>query len=151
MKEKLESSGVNAFPKNLLDKFHAKYDRLIREGFDQNPMPPEAETDGKKCGRRKEGKVRALLHRLDDYSASVCLFADDFSVPFDNNQAERDIRMAKVKQNVSGCFRTLVGAQDFIEIMAYIGTAKKQGICVFSAIKDALAGHASLILHPTTE
>lgn len=110
-----------------------------------------AETGEKKRGRKKEGKVRALLHRLDKYSASVCLFADDFSVPFDNYQAERDIRMAKVKQKVSGCFRTPDGANDFSKIMTYIGTAKEQDICVFTAIKDALAGHAELILSPTTE
>lgn len=149
MKENFTSRGENAFPKNQLDDFHAEYDRLIREGFDQNPMPPE--TEEKKRGRKKEGKVRALLHRLEKYSTSVCLFADDFNIPFDNNQAERDIRMVKVKQKVSGCFRTLDGARNFAGIMAYIGTAKKQGICAFSAIRDALGGHAELILSPTTE
>ncbi len=149
MKDNLVDNGENAFSKNQLDDFHAKYDLLIREGFEQNPMP--AETEEPKRGRKKEGVVRALLHRLDKYSAAVCLFADDFNVPFDNNQAERDIRMVKVKQKVSGCFRTLEGSRNFTRIMSYIGTAKKQGICAFSAIKDALCGHAGLFLIATTE
>jgi|SRR5665647_9048 len=149
MKNKLVDNGENAFPKNQLDDFHTKYDLLIREGFDQNPMP--AETEEPKRGRKKEGNVRALLHRLEKYSTAVCLFADDFNVPFDNNQAERDIRMVKVKQKVSGCFRTLEGSRNFAGIMSYIGTAKKQGVCAFTAIKDALYGHAGLFLSPTTE
>lgn len=93
MKDNLIDSGEDVFPKNQLDDFHAKYDLLIREGFDQNPLP--AETEESKRGRKKEGMVRALLHRLEKYSAAVCLFADDFNVPFDNNQAERDIRMVR--------------------------------------------------------
>jgi len=59
--------------------------------------------------------------------------------------------MIKVKQKVSGCFRTLEGARNFAGIMSYIGTAKKQGVCAFSAIKDALCGHAGFIFNPTTE
>jgi transposase len=149
MKDKLIGNGENAFTKNQLDDFHAKYGLLIREGFDQNPMP--AETEKPKRGRKKEGIVRALLHRLEKYSTAVCLFADDFNVPFDNNQAERDIRMVKVKQKVSGCFRTLEGSCNFARIMSYIGTARKQGTCAFSAIKDALYGHAGLFLIATTE
>ncbi len=149
MKNKLIDNGENAFPKNQLDDFHVKYGLLIQEGFEQNPMP--AETEEPKRGRKKEGVVRALLHRLNRYSAAVCLFADDFNVPFDNNQAERDICMVKVKQKVSGCFRTIGGSRNFARIMSYIGTAKKQGICAFSAIKDALCGHAGLFLIATTE
>lgn len=149
MKDKLIGNGENVFPKNQLDDFHTKYDLLIQDGFKQNPMPEE--TGEPKRGRKKEGNVRALLHRLEKYGTAVCLFADDFNVPFDNNQAERDIRMIKVKQKVSGCFRTLEGSRNFARIMSYIGTAKKQGICAFSAIKDALCGHAGLFLSSTTE
>ena len=66
----------------------------------------------------------------------------NFVFPFDNNQAERDLRMIKVKVKVSGCFRTEEGSTDFLKIMSYTGTAKKQGVNPFRAILLALIGQA---------
>ena len=69
-------------------------------------------------------------------------FAENFAVLFDNNQAERDLRMIKVKAKVTGGFRTESGAQEYLSIMSYVGTAKKQGVNPFEAIALALSGGA---------
>ena len=66
-------------------------------------------------------------------------------MPFDNNQAERDLRMVKTKTKVSGCFRRIEGARDFLKIMSYVGTAKKQGINPYEAIRQAILGTPEFI------
>ena len=86
----------------------------------------------------KRGKVLTLIDRLQDFRASVCLFVENFAVTFDNNQAMRDLCMVKVKTKFSGCFRTDSGAENFLKIISYIGTARKQGVNPFSAILLAL-------------
>ena len=98
--------------------------------YRENPVQENA--SGRR-GRPKRGKILSLIDRLRDYKESVCLFVKNFAVPFDNNQAERDLRMIKVKAKVSGCFRTEEGATDFLKIMSYTGTAKKQGVNPFHA------------------
>lgn len=108
----------------------------------ENPLPEATE---KKRGRRKKGKVLALVEHLANYKVSVCLFIHNFMVPFDNNLAERDFRMIKVKTKVSGCFRTEEGARDYLKIMSYVGTAHKQGYNAYEAIKNAISGHSDFI------
>ena len=112
-------------------KFKKRYDELIELARNENPLPKSTE---KKRGRKKKGKVLALVDRLEKYQASVCLFTYDFRVPFDNNQAERDLRMIKAKVKVSGCFRTEEGAQDYLRIMSFVGTAHKLGYNGYEAI-----------------
>lgn len=123
-------------------KFDKEYDKIIKTAYEENPIPNETE---KKRGRKKKSKVLNLICRLDNYKASVCLFINNLCVPFDNNQAERDLRMIKVKTKVSGCFRSKEGAQEYLTIMSYIGTAHKHGINAFTAIKKALDGNADII------
>lgn len=94
---------------------------------------------------RKKEKILALVEHLTNYKASVCLFIHNFNVPFDNNQAERDLRMIKVKTKVSRCFRTEGGARDYLKIMAYVGTAHKQGYNAYEAIKNAISGYPDFI------
>ena len=123
-------------------KFDKKYDELIEQARKENPLPKTTE---KKRGRKKKGKILALVERLANYKASVCLFIHNFNVPFDNNQAERDLRMIKVKAKVSGCFRTEEGVRDYLKIMSYVGTAHKQGYNAYEAIKNAITGHPDFI------
>lgn len=123
-------------------KIDSRYQELLEQARKENPLPESTE---KKRGRKKKGKILALVERLDHYKASVCLFINNFMVPFDNNQAERDIRMIKVKTKVSGCFRSEDGAVDYLKIMSYIGTAHKQGHNAYDAIKHAISGNPDFI------
>ena len=88
-----------------------------------------------------------LICRLYNYKESVCLFIKNLCVPFDNNQVERDLRMVKVKTKVSGCFRNEEGAQEYLTIMSYIGSARKHGINAFTAIREALNGTPDIIFN----
>jgi transposase len=107
----------------VLAALEARYQSLLAEGFAMNP-PPERPPGTR--GRPKRGRVLALLDRLSNHREAVLRFLHDFRVPFDNNQAERDIRMVKVKQKISGCFRSDNGADRFCRIRGYISTMRKQ-------------------------
>nr|WP_303669018.1 transposase [Selenomonas ruminantium] len=89
--------------------------------------------------KRKRNIARRLADRLNEYSEDFCRFFWDFRVPFDNNQAERDVRHVKVKIKVSGCFRSLEGAKEFAKINSVLSTARKHGIAVIDTIMATLA------------
>ena len=137
VKDKAVEAGKETLSYYHYHKFDKRYDELIKQAREKNPLPVTAE---KKRGRKKKGKILALVERFDNYKASVCLFIHNFMVPFDNNQAERDLRMIKVKTKVSGRFRSEEGARDYLKIMSYVGTAHKQGHNAYDAIRKAISG-----------
>jgi transposase len=141
-KEKAIENGHENLSKYCLKKFEREYDEIIKLAYEENPPPIYEEI---KSGRKKKGKNLSLAEALDKYKEAVCLFAKNFAVPFDNNQAERDFRMVKTKTKVSGCFRSKKGAEEYFTIMSYIGTAKKQKMNPYEAIRLAIRGTPELI------
>jgi len=121
-------------------QFVACYQQLITQGLLANPPPPEQEGAAKKRGRKKQSPPKNLLDRLSQHQEGVLAFMNDFKVPFDNNLAERDIRMMKVKQKVSGCFRSEAGAKAFCQVRSYVSTARKNGLRALDALQMAIAG-----------
>lgn len=141
-------SGEAALSKYHLKKFEEKYSQIILAGKKLHGHRGELEQTGSR-GRKKQRKGKNLLDRLDRNRDQVLGFMRDFSVPFTNNLAERDIRMQKVKQKISGCFRTREGADTFARLRSYISTARKQGYQVLEAIRLAMVGQP-LCLAPGT-
>ena len=140
-----EQAGADALPPETVLAFRTRYDAILEQAAAKNPLP--VRQPGQR-GRLAKGPVRCLIDRLTAHRDEALLFLADFRVPFTNNRAEQSLRMAKVKGKVSGCMRTLSGADDFAMIMSFIGSVKKHGINVFSAVKDAFLGKAYGVLFP---
>jgi transposase len=120
-------------------RIEQEYRRIVLRGLMANPPPP-AQIGQPKRGRRKKSKPRNLLERLRDYSTEVLRFIYDFRVPFENNAAERDLRMMKVQQKISGTFRSLDGAIAFCRIRSYIATSRKMGLNVIESLGSVFSG-----------
>ena len=140
--EQAQAAGKRELDVLALGRFHRRYERLLAVGYQANPPPvPPKKTHG---GRTKQHPARNLLDRLSTYKWQVLAFLIDFTVPFSNNQAERDLRMVKVQQKVSGCFRTEPGITRFCRIRSYLSTLRKQGLPVWAALQQTLASHPVL-------
>jgi transposase len=141
------SAGATHLAPGLRDDFIARSEALLGEGraLNPHPAPPHPAPTGKRRrGRRKQSPVRNLLERLWTYHHEALWFRDDFAVPFDNNQAERDRRMVKVQQKVAGAFCSDAGADAFCRIRSLCSlcsTWRKQGRSLLAALTQAFAGH----------
>lgn len=120
-----------------LRSLERRYDHLLTTALRSNPRQRGSPH---RRGRKKQSKARNLIERLRDYRESVLAFLYDFRVPFTNNQVERDIRMMKVKQKISGTFRSPHGAEIFCRARGYLSTARKNGLSAFEALSRAFDG-----------
>jgi len=119
--------------------YRIKYRTILREADSECPPPKEKRKKGQR-GRIKKSKPRNLLERLRDYEDDVLRFMTSKEVPFTNNQGERDIRMTKVQQKISGCFRSMDGAKIFCRVRSYLSTCKKHGISATTALSLLFEG-----------
>lgn len=126
-------------------RFIARYEALLADGVAANPQPPPPPaSDGshRRRGRRKQSPVRNLLDRLWMFEHEVLAFLADFAVPFDNNQAERDLRPIKVQQKISGTFRSDLGADAFCTLRSVLSTWRKQGRSGLTVLEAAFSGRS---------
>jgi len=120
-------------------KQRRKHGALIKKAENECPEPERPKKKGKR-GRIKKTKSRNLLERLRDYENDVLRFMDIDYVPFSNNLAENDIRMTKVQQKISGCFRSIEGANIFCRVRSYLSTCRKHGISPTEALRSLFDG-----------
>ncbi len=134
-----KAAGQHELAVLTLARFHRRYEDVLACGYQAHPPPPKP-----KRGRPKQSPARNLLDRLSGRKWQVVAFLHDFTSPFDNNQAQRDLRMIKVQQKVSGCFRTAAGGAIFCRIRSYLSTLRKQGMELLAALQQTMLGHPVL-------
>jgi transposase len=134
------ADGLTALPPADQERFLKGYERIVKAGYAENPAvaPPPGP---KRRGRRKQSKARNLLDRFRDHPDSVLAFMRDFAVPFDNNQSERDLRMMKLRQKISGTFRSFQALVNFCRIRGYVSTARKNGVNALDALQRVFLGN----------
>ena len=146
--ERARNSGHSALTEQEQVKFSGRYDKLVGRGLELNPERHTRRRQGdqdragtkKDRGRIPQSEARKLVARLERHRAEVLRFLTDFRIPFDNNQAERDLRMVKLQQKIGGCFRSGEGARQFCRLRSVISTARKQGHRVLDSIEAVLRG-----------
>lgn len=132
--------GHAQLPAAVRAEFITRYQALLKTGLAANPPPADQQRRPGQRGRIKQSPARNLLERFLLQQDEVLAFLDDLAIPFDNNQAERDLRDLNVQQQVSGCFRSEWGADAYATIRSYLATLRKQGHSLLAALNTVFAG-----------
>jgi transposase len=149
--EEAKGQGATELSVEQMTTFTMRYDRLVKRAARLNPEP-KAESSPPASSRRKVVSVKSrapalpLIRRLQSKREEFLRFMRDFRVGFDNNAAERDIRMVKLQQKIGGCFRTPEGAEAFCRIRSYLSSARKQGHSPLAALEHAFAGKPLVLI-----
>ena len=141
-----KEQGLQSLDEQQQEELTAKYNLLLEAGYLQHPLP---ERQPGKRGAVKKSKTQNLLERFKYHREDIIRFIRDFRIPFGNNLAEQAVRMMKVKQKISGCFRSKEGAISFATIRSYIDTMRKNGFSIMDAIGQAIAGNPILPIPET--
>ena len=128
----VEDAG-GCLPPDEAQRWRCRYRRLLKKAETECPPPDEAQRKGKR-GRLKRSKARNLLERLRDFEHDILRFMEAEGVPFTNNQGENDLRLTKVQQKISGCFRSMKGAKIFCRVRSYLSTCRKRGMTATQAL-----------------
>lgn len=142
--DQARAQGNTTLPPAAHQAIDQRYQQLVEQALAATAPPPDGWPKGKR-GRVKKTKARNLAERFDLRRSQILAFVNDFAVPFDNNLVERDIRMVKVQQKISGCFRTWSGAQAACRLRSYLSTMLKQGHSAFALLAALFAGHPPLL------
>lgn len=134
----VENAG-GQLPLDESKRWRRRYRQLLKKADIECPPPDESQRKGKR-GRLKRSKARNLLERLRDFEQDVLRFMEMEAVPFTNNQGENDLRMTKVQQKISGCFRSMEGAKIFCRVRSYLSTCRKQGMSASEALSLLFQG-----------
>jgi transposase len=138
--DRARAAGLRQVDEDVRARLRVRYQRLVSDGQAANPPPAR----GRRRRRARRSPAGRLLVRLDAHRDEVLRSLDDTRVPFDNNQSERDLRMVKLQQKISGCWRTLAGAEAFLTVRSYVSTARKHGMNPLAVLRQLFEGHSWL-------
>lgn len=138
--QELKARDAPSLPEKEFERWQQQYWEILRTGRQANPLTPEQRANP----RAKQSKEQNLLDRLEGYDDCILAFLWELDVPFTNNEAERALRMMKVRLKISGCFRTLEGARRHARIRSDISTLRKHGLPVLEYLRHALDGQPFL-------
>lgn len=139
IKKAVDKTKRGKLSKKKSEKFRERYKRILAAGGKECPLAVREDKKPRR-GRVKQTKSRNLLDRLIEYEDDVLRFMDDPDTPFTNNQGENDLRMTKVQQKISGCFRSFEGALIFCRIRSYLSTCRKHGVRIPDALDILFKG-----------
>jgi len=151
--ERAREDGARHLASDQESSFLMRYEQLLKQGIELNAGTEARAGEGAAADRGESAgdgvrqQALKLLRRMERRREEVLRFMTDFGVPFDNNQAERDLRMVKLKQKISGCFRAEQGARRFCRLRTYLSTMRKQGKAILKALEEACRGRP---LNPTS-
>lgn len=136
----VNTTEIRALPADKYEEYKNKYREIIEAGELESPLPISLSTQPKRRGRIKKSKSRNLLERLRNFESETLRFMEDPDVPFTNNSGENDLRMTKVQQKISGCFRSMEGARIFCRIRSYLLTCQKHDVTMTDALESLFQG-----------